>query len=110
MRISLVAVERIAAKDPLAAQSPRRAGPMMSDGRSASDDALVERFRSLGIPISRDRLDELAWRHPSAEELAGAFQEELQGRITGTDEDWIWIALACLWERWLPDRMNLEMV
>ena len=29
--------------------------------------------------------------------------EEMQG-------DWIWICLVCLWERWWPDKVCLELL
>jgi hypothetical protein len=30
--------------------------------------------------------------------------------INSHDPDWLWFALVCLWERWLPDRPSFELI
>ena len=40
----------------------------------------------------------------------GPFEEYRPQFPSVTQEDWIWIGLTVLWERWFPDRPNFEMI
>ncbi len=77
--------------------------PLLSHGRAMSDDDLVAKLRGLGFDKDRAELLGLFRRSISAEEVARAMIATARPHIPEFEEDWVWITLACLWERWLPD-------
>jgi len=116
MNFSFMALNRLveehAAKDEsLRRQLERNGKCLLSDGRALSDEALLEKLRSLGLTgVGRDWLDHVSRKVPSAEGLATVVTEHGGLDIREAQEDWVWIALVCLWERWFPDRPNFEML
>ena len=83
----------------------------LADGRSLSDELLLEKLRSLGVTeASREWLDNFSRKCPSAQELATAITKHSGLEIPDKQVDWVWISLVCLWERWFPDRPNFEML
>ena len=104
-------LERRAAEDPaLRRELEQRRRPLLSHARALSDEELVARLRSLGVAVDRQRLEELTREHPSAQSLARAITEGQEFDESNYAEDWLWFALVCLWERWLPERPNMEML
>jgi hypothetical protein len=115
MIISYITMNRLAweraQKDTDYRQQLERVGKVfLADGRALSDEALLARLASFNMVVNRSRLDELTRRYFSAEELSRDLSEASQFRFRGNEEDWVWIALACLWERWFPDRPSMEMI
>ena len=115
MSISFISMNRLveqrAAEDEVyRKQLERSQKRTLSDGRALSDEALLEKLRSLGLHIDRDWLDRSSRSAPSAEALFQTVMRQSQVKIPVTQEDWVWIVLVCLWERWFPDRLNLEMI
>jgi len=116
MHISFIAIDRIVqqkvAIDQNYREQLRRIGrPTLADGRALSDEVLVEKLHSLGLSeFSRDWLSEMSITHWSAESLAEQFIEQEDAEPSVQGEDWFWIALVCLWERWFPERPNFEMI
>lgn len=114
--ISFIAMNRMveerAAKDEAyRRQLKRNRKCTLSDGRALPDDVLLERLRSLGLEeASREWLDHFSRKAPSAQVLATALLERGLVDVTPDQEDWVWISLVCLWERWFADRVNLEML
>ena len=115
--ISFIALSRIAEKQ--AAADPkcrrdweRRGKPLFSHVRALTDDALVEKLRQVGIPLDKNSYAEIAEHALSAEEIARtAVTDEVRARFRGPfDEDWVWLALAVLWERWFPQWPNFEQL
>ena len=112
MNISWVAIERmveqhadLAAKTGLGLEG--RAYRVVA--RAHSDDELLVRLRSLDLEVDRPSLEPLCRRALSAQELTqtlGAGKPPLGDR----EEDWLWVCLAVLWERWFPDEPCFEIL
>jgi tetratricopeptide (TPR) repeat protein len=81
--------------------------PLLADARKWSDEELVAKLRSLGIPADRAWLRERCGPCRSAEEVSRVLYEE--HGIDGSDMDHVWFCVTVLWERWFPDLPNLEM-
>ncbi len=75
-----------------------------------SDEDLLSKLHSLRFSMNRSRLLEMIPRFASAQDMSEALFLEHKTNIPGTMEDWVWIALTCLWERWSPDEPNMEIV
>ena len=115
MRISYVTINRIAeqraATDAEFRQTLERDGrAFLSTGRGMSDDALLAMLRSLGIDMDREVFQQTSAQFLSAEEMSGALVQAAGLTFSEKEGDWFWIALTCLWERWLPDRPSFEMI
>ena len=115
MRISTMSLNRIVEEQVAANETYRRqvvesGRSFLSDGRSMSDDDLLSKLHSLRIGMNRGRLLEMIPGFASAQDMSEALFQERKKNIPGPMEDWVWIALTCLWERWYPDEPNMEMV
>ena len=115
MRFSFVAIDRMAAERAAKDDEYRQAleaSPKLTlaRGRAITDDQLLEKLRALGLPIDREWLEKESRDVLSAQQLALAILESGDYQIPKQDEDWVWVALVCLWERWFPDRPNFEMI
>jgi len=87
----------------------RQGRGVLSDGRAMSDTQLLEKLHSFNLEIDRTHFETLARRHFSAEGMSDELLKKSRHELEVT-ADWVWIALACLWERWLPDQPSLEMI
>ena len=65
-----------------------------------SDDDLLSKLHSLQFDIDRIRLLKMIPRFASAQDLSEVLFLENTSDIPMLMEDWVWIALTCLWERW----------
>jgi hypothetical protein len=115
LNTSFIAMNRIvedhaATDEKYRAQLERNGKAVLSSGRRLSDEQLLAKLRDLGIDLDRDKLDDLSQRYFSAEELSRTVAAERRSPIRAADEDWVWIVLVCLWERWFPDRASMEML
>ncbi len=116
MNISYISMNRLleerAATDEAFRRQLKRDGKCtLADGRCLSDEALVERLRSLGLTeFDRNWLDRFSRKAPSAQVLANGLTEYGRLDVVAKEVDWVWIVLVCLWERWFPDRPNFEML
>jgi len=101
--------EMAAARDPGLRRAAGKAGrPSRARGRTMKDAELVARLGAFGVSVDRVWLDRQSRTHGSAEEIAAVLNAGMPDR--GQEEDWLWVGLAVLWERWFPDRPNLEML
>ncbi len=113
--ISMIALNRMV-EDKMAEDKAYREGfrkrgrPVVSDGRALSDEALLAKLCSLGFDVDRDRLLQLFPRYASAEQMSEAMIADARPDLKGFDEDWPWIALVCLWERWQPHLPSMELI
>jgi tetratricopeptide (TPR) repeat protein len=82
----------------------------LSTGRALSDEALLARLASLGLTVDRDEFLRQTRSYLSAEEMAQAVYRDPGLSVPEEDQDWVWIAFTCLWERWSPDRPSFEMI
>ena len=75
-----------------------------------SDEELVAKLRAMKLDIDRPRLEELSTRYLAAYQLANTLLNQCDFDGPGSDQDWAWFAIEALWQRWFPDRPNLEIV
>ena len=102
--------ERAAKDDAFRRTLEQQDRPLLSHGRGMSDDALLRKLRSLGFDAERKRLADLFPSFVSAQAMAEAMMGEAEVDIPDLQEDWVWIAITSLWERWQPQLPNMEMV
>ena len=110
MSINRMVEDQVAVNETYRRQIVKSGRPLLSDGRSMSDDDLLSKLHSLRFSMSRSRLLEMIPRFASAQDMSEALFQEHKTNIPGTMEDWVWITLTCLWERWYPDEPNMEIV
>ena len=115
MHISFISMNRIveekAASDEEYCRTLRERGRvLLQDGRVLSDEALLARLRELNLVLDREQFIKLSQDFLSAEQMARTLIPEFGLKVEGADEDWVWIAFTCFWERWLPHRPSLEMI
>ncbi|MEI8371292.1 MAG: SEC-C metal-binding domain-containing protein [Planctomycetota bacterium] len=104
-------VEEQAAKDgDYRAVLGKSGRPLLSHGRTLSDDTLLAKLHSLGLDVQRQRLLDIIPCFISAQEAAEEMIERASSSIPDSGADWVWIAITCLWERWQPELPNTEMV
>lgn len=84
--------------------------PLLSHGRTLSDDALLAKLRSLDLDVQHHRLLDNLPCFLSAQEAAEEMIEQAPSPVPDFETDWVWIAITCLWERWRPELPNMEMV
>jgi tetratricopeptide (TPR) repeat protein len=101
-------MENQLAEDPsLRKHLDRQGRGVLSDGRAMTTEQLLELLHTLGIEMDRAKFERLAHQCSSAEEMSRNLP---QTKDLGNKQDWVWIALTCLWERWLPERASPEMI
>ncbi len=110
MTLNRFVEEKAAADADYRRQLQARGRILLSDGRALSDEALLAKLRTWNLDLDRDPFRARAQRFLSAQEMAEEAYQQAEPRITGMDQDWVWIAFTCLWERWLADRPSLEMI
>jgi len=84
--------------------------PLLSHGRSMSDEELLAKLRQFGFDVQRQGFVGGLPNFVSAEAMSKAMIAGAGTGIPGVEVDWVWIATTCLWERWQPDLPNMEMV
>jgi hypothetical protein len=115
MRLSHIMFNRILEKEAARnedyrKQLERNGRPLLKDARALSDESLLDKLRELGCSIDRDWLDRATRTAPSAQALSDELLDRENANYPNYGEDWVWFALTCLWERWFPDRPNLELL
>jgi len=86
----------------------QRGKVLLSHGRALSDDALLSKLRTRNVGLDKNQFLLQSQGFFSAEEMARAVYDD-KG-TPAEDQDWVWIAFACLWERWQRDRPSMEMI
>ncbi len=84
--------------------------PLRRDATPLTDEELLAKLRSFGIEIDRQSLERLCGEALSAEEICTPLLERatFRDRHQRMDQDWIWICVHALWQRWFPDRPSFE--
>jgi tetratricopeptide (TPR) repeat protein len=113
--LSWVAIERIVEREMAADAKYRRqvaSRPRRSDAKHLSDGELLAKLRSWGVEIDRPGLERLSGQVLSAEEMAKPLlkRQAFKSRREELESDWIWIALATLWQRWFPNQPSFELL
>src|SRR5436190_3300318 len=85
---------------------------LLSQARRLSDAELLAKLHRIGIELSKASYAEVAEHAMSAQEVAQtAMTAQVRARLKNRfDEDWVWLALTVLWERWFPERPNTEQL
>lgn len=91
-------------------QIAREDQPLLSEARALPDAELINKLTACGITIDAARLNKLARNFPSAESLAHWLIKEDRANCAAFAhaEDWIWMSLVCLRERWCPQHPSFE--
>ncbi len=115
MRISYSAMNRIVEEKAASDEEYRnvlvRKGRItLATGRALSDGALLGKLASLGLGMDRDEFRRRTGSYLSAQEMAEAIYDDPGQPLREEEKDWVWIAFACLWERWSPERLSFEMI
>jgi hypothetical protein len=117
LNLSFIAFNRIAeeraAKDKkFQSDLERRGKPLLSQARAMADAALLQRLHRVGIEIDKESFAEMAEHALAAEEMAKtAVTTQVRSRFQNSfDQDWVWLALTVLWERWFPHWPNFEQL
>ncbi|MCI0412642.1 SEC-C domain-containing protein [bacterium] len=84
--------------------------PMLRHGRKMSDEEILARLASLGLSITKEHFASLSSGFLSAEQMSLSLSNECRLKLKSFDQDWIWIGLTVLWERWQLERPSLEMI
>jgi hypothetical protein len=84
--------------------------PDRADAARMSDSKLMEKLRGFGLTGTRTELERLCEGALSAEEAADRILDAA-GVLRGQPhEDWAWVCVLALWERWWPDRVCAELL
>lgn len=116
MHISYIALDRMAAES--AAQNKLERAhlekigrPILSTGRKMSDVELLKKLQSFNVIVDKEKLEVWCRDSISAQEVAEwIFSTQKPVFKLSFEQDWIWIALTVLWERWFPHYPNFEMI
>jgi hypothetical protein len=109
MDFSFNAIHRIAMRE--GGKEKFKDRVFLDDGRSLSDQKLIDKLKSFGVNMNKNLFHELSERYLSAEEMFSYFFDEKKAKVEGcNDEDWLWICLTVLWERWEPGKPSFEMI
>ena len=117
MKMSWVTLDRICEEERISDKTISRLiegsnRPLRSGAGQLSDEDLLGKLRGFGFELDRRSLAQLCEGALSAEEVARPLMDSC-GFRDGLEEmqgDWIWICLVCLWQRWWPDKVCLELL
>ncbi len=86
--------------------------PLLSHARKLTEAELLGKLERVGIGLAKPSYAEIAEHALSAEEIfKTALTTEVRSRFKRPfDEDWVWLALTILWERWFPQWPNFEQL
>ena len=82
----------------------------LRDIRDLSTGEIVEKLDGFGVEITKSVFKQEAEDFYSASNLADRWFEQHEVTATGHDEDFVWMAAIVLWERWMPDKPNIERI
>lgn len=109
MGFSFYAIHRIAEKKKDMLKGKERVS--ISDGRGLADEELVKKLGTFDIEMNRDIFQQMVSDFLSAEEMFYHYFEQERVKVGhGANEDWLWICLLVLWERWAPEQPSFEMI
>jgi uncharacterized protein YchJ len=86
--------------------------PTRSDAAKLSDKQLLEKLQGFDPELDRAGLERLCEGALSAEEVAWSLLDRCGTRASEErpHEDWIWLCLLELWQRWWPERVCVEFL
>jgi len=117
MKMSWVTLDRICEEESRSDEEIRRQledgdRPLRSSAARLSDEELLEKLRGFGFDFDRAALERLCEGALSAEEVARPLLDrcDLPISVGPMEEDWIWICVVSLWQRWWPQKVCMEHV
>jgi tetratricopeptide (TPR) repeat protein len=115
MKLSFITLNRIledeAEKDSSVRRKLKEQGrSLLCDVRPLSDDEILARLSALNVPMDQARFVALTKPFLSAEDAARAVYRTVKPPLVGANQDWVWLAFTCLWERWQPERPSVETI
>lgn len=84
--------------------------PTLSEVRKMDDEIIVKKISSSGWHVEKESFAEIAKSHYSSEQYFKEIMDENKLELTDFDEDFLWLGLTVLWERWFPKVANFEML
>lgn len=86
--------------------------PLRSHARGLSDEELLAKLHSYGVDIDRSSLETLCSQALSAEEITTPLlaRRTVAGKADKFENDWVWICLEALWQRWFPEQPSFEVL
>lgn len=85
--------------------------PRLSLGKTMTDEQLLEKLSQWGVEFSRNSFRKIASEYLSAQDLTQWLHKKYRIDASSDQQvDWIWVSVAVLWERWLPEQASLEMI
>ncbi|MCL1895702.1 MAG: SEC-C metal-binding domain-containing protein [Clostridiales bacterium] len=88
----------------------RKNGKLFRDDVRGMDDAeILARLAGIGFKTDKKGIREIASQNPSAEEASEIIIEDNGWILSDNDEDFLWLGIVVLWERWAPDCPSFEM-
>lgn len=107
----LSTIERMCREDRTFLMKMRLNGKVLrSDVRKMDDEQLVAKLASLGLDCRREVIAPLVANMKSAADLEDELIRHSGVMLSDLDDDFAWLALIVLWERWFPDVANAEML
>jgi len=104
-------VEQTMAVDKKYRKTIKKSGRIiLSEARKMSDPELLKKLSSFNVKLDRETFSKLFMKFPSAEEMSKWIIRRQNLKFKGLEDDWIWMCLTILWERWFPDRPSFEMI
>lgn len=99
------------ASDSKAMQEFKKKGRfLMSDVRSMTDEEISEKLQRIGFQFTRETFGEWCWKEISADRLSKRLLKKWNLKPSNNDDDFSWMGVAVLWERWFPEFPSLEML
>lgn len=107
----MVTIDLMAQEDPDFMAHVRLKGEtLLSDARKMQESELIERLLALGFDIRREMLEPMVASMKSAADLEDELIRRFKVTLSDMDDDFVYVALTALWERWFPDVPNGEML
>jgi len=116
MDISAKAISKIAERylleHPEELKKFRKEGRLLFvDIKNMPTDEILKKLKEIGLIIDRESMEQRVFQYYSAYKLAMDLMEEEGIEFkNNSDDDFFWMSLTVLWERWFPELINIEML
>jgi tetratricopeptide (TPR) repeat protein len=81
------------------------------DLRNMSTEDILKRLKEIGLEIDKKSMEKLCPGYYSAYEMALELRKKQGIEFkNANDDDFFWMSLTVLWEKWFPELINIEML